>query len=86
MPGQEHAGPAGELPAGGLPKDEQCQAPFRFQLSASRCRRLLGAAPQHRADPGEPTVGEDTQHALLCGEAEPKICCPLRNTALLSRI
>lgn len=67
MPGQEHAGLAGQLPAGGLPKDERCQAPSRFQLSTSRCRRLLRAGPQHRADSGKPTVGEDTQHAPLWG-------------------
>lgn len=67
MPGQEHAGPAGQLPAGRLPKDERCQVLSRFQLSTSRCRRLLWASPQHQADPGEPMVGEDTQHAPLWG-------------------
>jgi len=65
MPGQEHAGLAGQLPAGGLPKDERCQAPSRFQLSTGQRRRLLGAGSQHRADPGEPTGSEDSQHAPL---------------------
>lgn len=66
MPGQEHAGLAEELPAGGLPKDKQCQAPSCFQRSTSWSRRLLWAGPQHPADPGEPTVGDDTQHTPLC--------------------
>lgn len=66
MPGQEHAGLAEELPAGGLPKDEQCQAPSCFQRSTSQSRRFLQAGPQHLADPGEPAVGEDTQHTPLC--------------------
>lgn len=66
MPGQEHTGLAEELPAGGLLKDKRCQAPARFQRSTSRSRRLLWAGSQQPADPGEPTVGEDTQHAPLC--------------------
>lgn len=86
MLGQEHAGLAGQPPAGGLPKDERCQTLSCFQLSTSRCRRLLRAGPQHRADPGEPTVGEDSHHAPLWGRRAKKAAPPLRNTALLSWI
>lgn len=42
MPGQEHAGPARQLPVGSLPADEPCQALSCIQLSTSRCGRLLG--------------------------------------------
>lgn len=80
MPGQEHAGLAEELPAGALPKDEQCQAPSRSQRSTSRSRRLLQAGPQQTL--GSPQWVR-TPSTLHSAQAEPKGCSPLRNSSVV---
>lgn len=83
MLGQEHTGPARQLPAGDLPKNERCQALPRFQLSTSRSRRLLRASSEHWADAGEPTAGEDTQYPALCGGRAKKLLLIAKHSSVV---